>query len=235
MQNWTPLQPTPEIIYASIRIFRCPSITRWWDFHQHTGGVWSDELDGVAYEFGRRTTNAVNVDPDTLYKMSYSQFPEGVYDRVLDWGTGHGAGLIEWQKLHPESECHGVDLSAPCLKLAYKRAREHGYKMYFSQQNLEHLDYEDNTFDLVFHLFMFHEIPPVNLKSALKEALRVLRPGGIFAGPEIGLSGTDPFMDAVWLSHAWSNNEPYSSAWFEFDMGKGSQGRWVFQGDNRAL
>lgn len=200
-----------------------PDYYRMVDFHQHAGGVWSDELDGLAYELGRITTNAVDVDPDTLYRLSYSQFPDGVFDRVLDWGTGHGAGLIEWQKLHPESECHGVDLSAPCLKLAHKRACENGYKMYFSQQDVEHLDYDDDTFDLVFHLFMFHEIPPVNLKGALREVLRVLKPGGIFIGPEIVLPTKDPFMSAVWQSHAWSNNEPYSSAWFKFDMQKAAE------------
>ncbi len=200
-----------------------PEYYRMVDFHQHTGGVWSDELDGVAYEFGRRTTNAVDVDSDALYRMSYSQFPEKKYGRVLDWGTGHGAGLIEWQKLHPESECHGVDLSAPCLKLAHKRACEHGYKMFFSQQDVEHLDYNDDTFDAVFHLFMFHEIPPVHLKNSLKEVRRILKPGGIFIGPEIVLPATDPFMSTVWLSHAWSNNEPYSSAWFKFDMEKAAK------------
>ena len=188
------------------------------DFHQHTGGVWSDELDGVAYEFGRRTTNATKEDPDVVYRLSYSQFPEGTYPRVLDWGTGHGAGLIEWQKLHPESECYGVDLSAPCLKLAHKRAREHGFKMHFSQQDVEHLDFEDNFFDLVFHLFMFHEIAPRNLKAALQEVHRILKPGGVFVGPEIHVPDDNPFMNALWTSHAWSNNEPYSAQWFKFDM-----------------
>ncbi len=207
----------PECLQLNPNI-EFPEYYKMVDFHQHTGGVWSDELDGVAYEFGRRTTNAVDVDPDVLYRMSYSQFPDRRYEKVLDWGTGHGAGLIEWQKLHPESECHGVDLSAPCLKLAHKRAKELGLRMHFSQQDVEHLEYDDNTFDAVFHLFMFHELPPVTLKNALREVLRVLKPGGIFVGPEIGLSGKDPFMDVVWLSHAWSNNEPFSAQWFKFDI-----------------
>lgn len=200
-----------------------PDYYRFVDFHQHTGGVYSDPLDGLAYEFGRRTTNPAHMDPNLIYPLSYSQFPDRAFHKVLDWGTGHGAGLIEWQKLHPESECYGVDLSAPCLKLAHKRAQEHGFKFKLSQQDLEHLDFADDSFDCIFHLFMFHEIPPVNLKKALKEVYRVLKPGGIFAGPEFGKGAESPMLEAVQLSHAWNNNETYTASWIEFDMEKAAR------------
>jgi ubiquinone/menaquinone biosynthesis C-methylase UbiE len=197
-----------------------PEYFRMVDFHQHSGGVAGDPLAGFAYELGRRTTTAAHADPNLVYRLSYSQFPDRRYGRVLDWGTGHGAGLIEWQKLHPESECHGVDISAPCLKLAYKRSVEAGYAMHFAQMDLERLDYPDNHFDCVFHLFMFHEIPPENLKAMLKEVHRVLKPGGIFAGPEFHAKGGDPFLEVLQTSHAWTNNETYAAAWYGFDMEK---------------
>ncbi len=193
------------------------------DFHQHTGGVYSDPVDGLSYEFGRRTTNPAHLDPNLIYRLSYSQFPDRAYEKVLDWGTGHGAGLVEWQKLHPESECYSVDLSEPCLKLAHKRALENGFRFKLSQQDLEHLDFEDDTFDAIFHLFMFHEIPPKNLKNALKEACRVLKPGGLFAGPEFGQGGESPMLEAVQMSHAWTNNETYAAAWYKFDMEKAAR------------
>lgn len=193
------------------------------DFHQHTGGVYSDPLDGLFYEFGRRTTNPAHMDPNLIYRLSYSQFPDKKYDKVLDWGTGHGAGLIEWKKLHPESDCYGVDLSAPCLKLANKRGREQGFRFKFSQQDVEYLNFPDNTFDCVFHLFMFHEIPPVNLKFALAEVLRVLKPGGIFVGPEFGKGRKDLVSEAIQKSHAWANNETYTPAWSNFDIEKAAR------------
>ena len=99
------------------------------------------------------------------------------FAKVLDWGTGHGAALLTWQSLHPESECHGVDLSAPCLKLANQRAREQGVTLYLSQQDLEHLDYPEGSFDLIFFNFMLHELPPANTPALLREACRVLKPG----------------------------------------------------------
>lgn len=200
-----------------------PEYYRYVDFHQHTGGVYSDPLDGLSYEFGRRTTNPAHMDPNLIYRLSYSQFPDRTYDKVLDWGTGHGAGLIEWQKLHPESECYGIDLSAPCLKLAHKRAKEQGFRFFLSQQDAEHLDFEDDTFDCIFHLFMFHEIPPVNLKNALREVHRVLKPGGLFIGPEFGQMQADPMRQALQMSHAWTNNETYTVAWSEFDMAQAAR------------
>jgi ubiquinone/menaquinone biosynthesis C-methylase UbiE len=200
-----------------------PEYYRMVDFHQHSGGVYSDAMDGLAYELGRRTTTPSHLDPNLMYRMSYSQFPDRQYKRALDWGTGHGQGLLEWQKLHPESECHGVDISAPCLKLAYKRSVEAGYKMHFAQMDLEHLDYPDNTFDVAFHLFMFHEIPPVNLANMLKELHRVLKPGGIFAGPEFHIHPTNPFLQVIQTSHSWTNNETYAAAWYDFDFAKAAR------------
>jgi len=200
-----------------------PEYYRMVDFHQHTGGVYSDALDGLAYELGRRTTTPSHGDPNLIYRMSFAQFPERRYARVLDWGTGHGAGLIEWQKLHPESECHGVDISAPCLKLAYARSIEAGYAMYFAQMDLERLGYPDDHFDAASHLFMFHEISPRNLAAMLKELYRVLKPGGVFAGPEFHIHPSDPFLQTLQVSHAWTNNETFSEAWYKFDFAKAAK------------
>jgi ubiquinone/menaquinone biosynthesis C-methylase UbiE len=192
-----------------------PEYFRMVDFHQHTGGVATDDLDGVVYELARRTTVPQHADPDAIYRLMFAQLPpERSWRRVLDWGTGHGAGLIAWQELHPESECHGVDLSAPCLKLAHKRARERGLVLNFSQQDLEHLDYADGTFDLVFFNFMLHELPPQHLPALLGEAHRVLAPGGLFAGAEFHLRPGDPLQNVIQMSHAWLNNETYAMPWY---------------------
>ncbi|MEZ5513123.1 MAG: class I SAM-dependent methyltransferase [Steroidobacteraceae bacterium] len=185
-------------------------------FHQHTGGVTHDELDGICYEIGRRTTVPSHSDPNGIYRLLFDTLPQDrYYARVLDWGTGHGAALITWKDLHPKSECHGVDLSAPCLKLAHQRARERGLQLFLSQQDLEHLDYPDDTFDLIFFNFMLHELPPAHTPALLREAHRVLRPGGLFAGHEFDLRPGDMFQNVLQRSHAWLNNETYSVPWYD--------------------
>jgi ubiquinone/menaquinone biosynthesis C-methylase UbiE len=184
-------------------------------FHQHTGGVAKDALDGLAYEIGRRTTVPSHGDPNGIYRILFEALPQGRYARVLDWGTGHGAALVTWQRLHPQSECHGVDLSAPCLKVANQRARENGMRLLLSQQDLEHLDYPDAHFDLIFFNFMLHELPRSHTQALLAEACRVLKPGGLFAGHEFHLRPGDPFQNVLQRSHAYTNNETYSIPWYD--------------------
>ena len=200
---------------------KVPAYFQYVPFHQHTGGVTHDELDGICYEIGRRTTVPSHMDPNGIYHLLFNTLPTNkTYHRVLDWGTGHGGALITWQRLHPESECHGVDLAAPCLKLAHQRAREQGLHIYLSQQDLEHLDYADNSFDLIFFNFMLHELPPANTPALLREAYRVLKPGGLFAGHEFNLRPGDAFQNVLQRSHAWLNNETYSVPWYETPLGE---------------
>ncbi|MCB1624599.1 MAG: class I SAM-dependent methyltransferase [Pseudomonadales bacterium] len=192
-----------------------PAYFKYVPFHQHTGGVTHDELDGIAYEIGRRTTVPSHGDPNGIYHLLFDTLPKKSYARVLDWGVGHGAALITWQQMHPESECHGVDLSAPCLKLAHQRAREHRMRLLLSQQDLEHLDFPDNHFDLIFFNFMLHELPPANTPALLREAHRVLKPAGLFAGHEFHVRPGDAFQNVLQRSHAWLNNETYSVPWYD--------------------
>jgi SAM-dependent methyltransferase len=198
-----------------------PEYFRCVPFHQHTGGVAGDALDGVVYEIARRTTVPSHGDPNGIYRLLFDALPkERRYERVLDWGVGHGAALITWAQRHPQSECHGVDLSAPCLRLAARRAQESGLRLILSQQDLEHLDYPSGHFDLVFFNFMLHEMPPSNTRALLAEAHRILKPGGLFAGHEFHLRPGDPFQNVLQRSHAWLNNETYAVPWYSTPIGE---------------
>lgn len=206
--DWLELNPDLEI----------PDYLRWADFHQHRGGTWSEQTDGLIYELARQSAFLTEAGDRNIYSWSYSMLPERQYPRVLDWGTGHGAGIREFKRSHPDSECYGVDISAPCLKLAHFRAVEEGLPIHFSQQNLECLDYEDNYFDLAVHIFMWHEIPPQNLVNALREIYRVLKPGGMFCGPESCTSADHPYLKVIQNTLPWLIDEVYFNAWHDFDL-----------------
>ncbi len=182
-------------------------------------------LDGLSYEIGRRTTVPSHVDPNNIYRILFEALPSGKYQRVLDWGTGHGAALITWQQLHPESECHGVDLSAPCLLARAPKRTRTGHKLFLSQQDLEHIDYPDAHFDLIFFNFMLHELPATQTPALLREAARILKPGGLFAGHEFHLRPGNPFQNVLQRSHAYTNNETYATPWYDVaDRGDGAGG-----------
>ncbi|MBP02301.1 MAG: hypothetical protein CMM25_05790 [Rhodospirillaceae bacterium] len=195
-----------------------PDYFKWVDFHQQPGGVWRENLDGLIYDYGRRTTNPSHDDPNKVYKMLWKHLPKGKkYDKVLDWGTGHGGGIISWMQSNPISEGYGVDVAAPCLKIAHVRAREANVTVKFSQQDIAKMDYEDNYFDMVFHMFMLHEIPQQVTPKLFAEVHRVLKPGGVFIGMEICLVPDEPVQHIMQFSDCWLNNEPYMAACVKAD------------------
>ena len=198
-----------------------PDYYKWVDFHQQPGGVWRDDVDGLIYDYGRATTNPNQADPNQVYYDMWKKLPEDKkYERVLDWGTGHGGGIIAWMLNNPLSEGYGVDISSPCLKLAHVRAKEAGAKVRFSQQDIANLNFKTNYFDMIFHMFMLHELPQKVTPSLFSEACRVLKPGGIFIGMELALLKDIPSQHVLLQTDTWLNNEPYMASCIDADYKK---------------
>ena len=94
--------------------------------------------------------------------------------KVLGIGVGTGKNL----PYYPEGvEVIGIDFSRGMLEKAEKRKKELELEnvklLYMDAQNME---FDDNTFDTVVSTFVFCTVPdPI---KGLKEAYRVLKPGG---------------------------------------------------------
>jgi ubiquinone/menaquinone biosynthesis C-methylase UbiE len=130
--------------------------------------------------------------------------------RILDLGctVGHNTGA--WKDRYPDAEVHGIDVSAPCLRYALARARSQGRALELRQMNAERLDYPDASFDLVFSSMFLHEVPRGGIARVLREAHRVLRPGGLMLHMELPPNARLAPFDAFYLD--WDgdyNNEPF--------------------------
>jgi SAM-dependent methyltransferase len=96
-------------------------------------------------------------------------------DKVLDLGCGNGRLLDLFKKKNIIYT--GVDNSEKLIEIAKKINPGANF---FVADSLN-LPFQDNYFDKIFCIAVLHHIPSVNLRRQfIKEAKRVLRPGGIF-------------------------------------------------------
>jgi ubiquinone/menaquinone biosynthesis C-methylase UbiE len=92
---------------------------------------------------------------------------------VLDIGIGTGRNLPYYS---PDVRLTGIDLSAPMLELARQRADQLGRQVDLRVGDAQALELADASFDAVVFTLALCSIP--DDRSAMREAHRVLRPGG---------------------------------------------------------
>ena len=96
-------------------------------------------------------------------------------DRILDVATGTGAVLLPAARaVGPQGSVIGVDLSLGMLQEAKKRSLFPWIQL--QQMDAEHLEFPDNSFDVVFCAHALFFFP--NILRALTEFKRVLKPHG---------------------------------------------------------
>jgi ubiquinone/menaquinone biosynthesis C-methylase UbiE len=97
--------------------------------------------------------------------------------QVLDAGTGTGEDAQEMAKLvAPGGQVVGLDLSQTMINEARLRVQDPSLPLRFVQGDIQHLPFENATFDCCYADRIFIHIPDPQL--ALSELVRVTRPGG---------------------------------------------------------
>lgn len=104
------------------------------------------------------------------------------YPRALELGCGTGFFLLNLIQAGVLTEGHVTDISPGMVEVATRNARALGFEVDGRVADAESIPYGDGEFDLVVGHAVLHHIPDV--ERALREVLRVLKPGGrfVFAG-----------------------------------------------------
>jgi SAM-dependent methyltransferase len=104
------------------------------------------------------------------------------YGRALELGSGTGFFLLNLMQAGVMDDGHVTDLSPGMVEVARRNAAGLGFDVEGRVADAESIPYDDDSFDLVVGHAVLHHIPDV--EQALREVLRVLRPGGrfVFAG-----------------------------------------------------
>jgi ubiquinone/menaquinone biosynthesis C-methylase UbiE len=107
---------------------------------------------------------------------SFAQFTRYRGKRVLEVGFGAGTDFIQW--LRAGANATGIDLTEEALANLTHRIDVYGLPKpeHIQVGDAENLPFESNSFDLGYSWGVLHHTP--NTEKAIRELLRVVRPGG---------------------------------------------------------
>ena len=128
---------------------------------------------------------------------------------LLDVGCGGGVATIEMAAAGFQAT--GIDMSAPSIKHAGETARQAGLSIDYVTGSAYKLPFDDNSFDAVLSSDVLEHL--TDLRTALSEVQRGLKPGGIFVFDTINRTwfswivlirlGQDIFRFIPLSAHSW--------------------------------
>ncbi|MFN6560661.1 MAG: class I SAM-dependent methyltransferase [Nostoc sp. ChiSLP01] len=211
--------------------FSTPTYQKAVDIHCMPGGYHSeftadDVTAGAVYDrgtyvYGVGWLGPLNDDMGLSIVQNYllPEYPEFRPRKILDMGCSVGHSTLPYVDAYPDAEVHAIDIGAPMLRYAHARAESLGKRVHFSQQNAEHTNFADESFDLVVSHILLHEIPPPAVRKVMQECYRLLAPGGMMLHVEAPLyRHMDAYTQFVFDWETANNNEPFWSAVRDLDL-----------------
>ena len=112
-------------------------------------------------------------------------------------------------------DLHMIDVAPVQLQAAQRKLADIGRSAQLERMNSERLRYGDASFDTALMFLLLHELPADARRRSLREAIRVVRPGGTFVIAEYGesrkrhlfhrfapmrwiLTWAEPFLGGFW-------------------------------------
>ncbi len=122
-------------------------------------------------------------------------FADKKVSTILDTGTGTGDFIEVLKEVFPEAKITGIDPNTESLLEAAKRFPE----ITFAEMSAEKLEFEDKSFDLASISMALHHLP--DIQKALKEMLRVVKPGGWIIVNELFSDNLNPAEEVHKMLH----------------------------------
>lgn len=121
---------------------------------------------------------------------------------ILDIGCGTGTLAVQLKQQFPAAHVFGLDPDPKALRRAKAKAERAAVSVELEEAFADKLPYDEASFDRVFSSFMFHHLEGTDREKALREVLRVLKPGGSFHLVDFVVDDHGGFFDRFMHSHA---------------------------------
>ena len=182
----------PDLLYPEYYISQ--------NFHGITGGYLTS---GAALTYDPVTKHALPPN-ETWNREAVIKAIAGSPSKIIDLGCGTGSTTIMLKQAFPHAGVVGLDLSPQMLAMCEYKAQQQQLDIQWVHGLAEATKFADEEFDVVTASLLFHETPTHVALEVLKEACRLLKPGGqviILDGHQKTLRNT------TWLSDIFE--EPY--------------------------
>ena len=150
--------------------------------------------------------------------------------QVLDCGIGSGSMSMALQQTLPvRINCHGIDTSSEMLNTADAVMQQAGLEVRLKQADVRSIPYADASFDMVMGAHVIEHLP--HPSHALKEMVRVLKPGGRLFICMTRRSLFGALIQMRWRT--WAVTEPQGLAWLracrlsDIGLSHVNLGRWA--------
>lgn len=172
---------------------------------------WERASCGEAYAVGANPREAFQNAAETRYALEpylpvFADFPCGKQRDVLEIGVGMGCDHVQWARHEPRS-LSGIDLTERAVNFTADHLAEFGLGSELQTADAESLPFPDASFDVVYSWGVLHHSP--NTPAAIREAHRVLRPGGVAKVMIYHKHSLTGYM--LWLRYALLAGHPFRS------------------------
>jgi ubiquinone/menaquinone biosynthesis C-methylase UbiE len=186
-------------------------------FHWQTDG-WLSERSARLYDIGVEFLFGGTA--DVMRRMAIPPVVDAVRGktrpRILDIGCGTGRFLLQLSRALPNAKLYGLDMSGPYLLEA--GALLAGTDASFIAENAEAMPLGDAQFDAVTSVYLFHELPADARRRVMREALRVLIPGGRFVVVDSAQLADSAELEPVMAAFPAAYHEPYYKGYLRDDL-----------------
>ncbi len=180
------------------------------------------EVEVAAYAVHSRIWSGTDPRGDARLRQSYhdvllAKLPNSP-ERILDIGCSVGMSTLALQETFPQAQITGLDLSPYFLAVARSRSGKAPASITWKHAPAESTDLPAASFDLVSACLLFHELPQQAARQILREARRLLRPGGTMALMDMNPRSEVYASMPPYILTLLKSTEPYLDQYFTLDL-----------------